>query len=367
MSLQRLDAHSLLEQLDRFDALIDARSEGEYALDRLPGALNWPSLTDVQRHQVGSTYKQISAFEARKRGAAMVAHNIARHIEREVLDKPKGWQPLLYCWRGGQRSGALALVLEQIGFKVTLLEGGYKAWRNALRADLPPQVARLRWQVVCGPTGSGKTRLLQHLTQAGAQVLDLEALACHRSSVLGMLPGQAQPGQKQFESRLWDALRRMDSARPVFVESESKKVGNLCVPDALIAAMRSSPCVDLQLPTAHRIRLLVQEYAFLASDTGTLCQQLALLVSLRGHAVVNRWTALARSGQIDTLVQDLLDTHYDPGYQQSMVRNFSRFGQARPFALPDYSEQTFAAAAARLVQDTQELSGGSCGAGVGST
>ena len=193
VNVQSIPAAEAIARLDEFSAIIDARSEDEYALDHLPGALNWPSLNNEERKLVGTIYAQVSPFEAQKRGAALVAANIARHIEREVIDKPRSWQPLVYCWRGGKRSGSLALVLGQIGFKVSVIEGGYKAFRSAVLAALPELSARLDYRVVCGPTGAGKTRLLHALAQAGAQVLDLEALASHRSSVLGMIPGQPQP------------------------------------------------------------------------------------------------------------------------------------------------------------------------------
>src|SRR5690606_26786142 len=249
-----------------FDTVIDARTEDEHALDHVPGALNWPTLNNAERIEIGTMYKQVSAFEAKKRGAMLAARNIAAHIEREVLDKPKGWRPLVYCWRGGNRSGALATILGAIGFQVTLIEGGYRAWRAALVQDLPLQAARLHYRVVCGPTGSGKTRLLHALAAEGAQVLDLEGLACHRSSVLGHLPGQPQPSQKRFDSLLWDALRRFDPARPVYAESESKKVGNLRVPDGLMEAMRASPCIALQLSDSERVELLLEDYAHFVQD-----------------------------------------------------------------------------------------------------
>ena len=175
----------------------------------MPGALNWPTLNNAERIAIGTMYKQVNPFEARKRGAALSARNIAAHIELNVLDKPRDWKPLVYCWRGGNRSGALATILSAIGFHVTLIEGGYKAWRAALVAALPAVAQSLRYRVVCGPTGSGKTRLLHALAAQGAQVLDLEALASHRSSVLGHIPGQPQPGQKRFDSMIWNTLRRV--------------------------------------------------------------------------------------------------------------------------------------------------------------
>jgi len=326
--LHTLPAADALSRLDSFSAIIDARSESEFALDRLPGALNWPSLYDAERASIGTEYKQVSPFAARKRGAILVARNVAAHIEREVLDKPKDWSPLVYCWRGGHRSGALALVLGQIGFKVHLLEGGYREYRRAVLATLETLPAAFGYRVVCGSTGSGKSRLLQALRSQGAQVLDLEALAEHRGSVLGLAPGAVQPSQKQFESRIWDMLRRFDPQRPVFVESESRKVGNLRVPPALVECMRTAPCLRLDLALEQRVALLIADYDFFVRDTEALCERLDALRALRGKATVNAWQEAARAGRTADMVRALLVEHYDPGYEQSMQRNFT--GLASP-------------------------------------
>jgi len=327
MPLVTISATEALERLDAFDTLIDARSESEYAEDRLPGAVNWPSLNDAERALVGTEYKQVSPFSARKRGAVLVARNIARHIEREAMDKPRDWQPLVYCWRGGQRSGALALVLGQIGFRVHVLEGGYQAWRRAVIAALETLPERFDYRVVCGTTGSGKSRLLQRLAALGAQVLDLEQLANHRGSVLGLVPGSPQPGQKQFESRVWDTLRHFDPQRPVIVESESKKVGDLRVPERLVERMRLAPCIRLDLPLPARVQLLIEDYDFFVRDTAAFCERLDALRVLRGTEVVKGWQADARAGRIEDVVRDLLVRHYDPVYLQSMRRNFAGFEQ----------------------------------------
>jgi tRNA 2-selenouridine synthase len=337
VSLQRISAGEALAQLANFSAVIDARSEGEYAEDHLPGAVNWPSLHDDERKIVGTSYKQISQFEAKKLGAALVAKNISEHIQRDVLDKPREWQPLLYCWRGGKRSGSLALVLDQIGFRVTLVDGGYKAFRAALVADLPQLAAQHSYRVVCGPTGSGKTRLLQALSAQGAQVLDLEALANHRSSVLGMIPGVAQPSQKAFDSRIWAALRSFDPTRPVYIESESKKVGNVAVPEGLITAMRAGPCLRLDLPEDERVALLLEDYDFFVRDIEFFCERLSALTEARGKATVQDWQARARSGDVASVVLELLVKHYDPGYLQSMQRNFTQYETARGLAPRDHS------------------------------
>jgi len=327
--LHTLKADDALARLAEFSTVIDARSESEYALDRLPGALNWPSLNDAERALIGTEYKQISPFAARKRGAMLVARNVAAHIEREVLDKPKNWQPLVYCWRGGQRSGALGLVLGQIGFRVHLLEGGYQAYRRAVLAALETLPLRLDYRVVCGPTGCGKSRLLGELRAQGGQVLDLEALAEHRGSVLGIAPGARQPSQKQFETRLWDALRRFDAQQPVYVESESRKVGDLRVPPALVERMRNAPAIALDLPIEARIALLREDYDFFVRDTGALAERLNALKMLRGAETVKGWQQAARDGRIDELVRALLVQHYDPTYAQSMPRNFAHFASPR--------------------------------------
>lgn len=349
MSVIVVPASSALEQLASFDTVIDARSESEYAEDRLPGAVNWPSLNDAERHEVGTLYKQVSPFEARKRGAALVAANIARHVGRDVMDKPKGWHPLVYCWRGGQRSNSLALVLGQIGFRVALVEGGYKAFRTAVLAQLPELAQRLSYRVVCGPTGSGKTRLLQALEAAGAQVLDLEGLASHRSSVLGLIPGQPQPSQKHFDTLVWQKLRSFDPARPVYVESESRKVGNLAVPEALMAAMRASPCLRLDLSDEERVRLLLEDYAFFRDDPDLFCRRLDALVQLRGKEQVQAWQALVRAGDLEPVVRELLVKHYDPGYASSTERNFRQFAQAQAIAPRDRTPEAMAELARTLV------------------
>lgn len=345
-----MPAAEVLRQLHTFDAIIDARSQSEYAEDHLPGAANWPTLNDEERILIGTMYKQVNQFEAKKRGAALAARNIAAHIERNVIDKPRDWKPLAYCWRGGKRSGSLSLILDQIGFRVTLIEGGYKAFRAAMLLDIPLQAKRLNFRVVCGTTGSGKTRLLHALAAQGAQVLDLEDLANHRSSVLGAIPGTPQPTQKRFDTLVWDALRQFDPLRPVFVESESKKVGNVAIPTALVERMRASPCLDLTLPMAERVALLMEDYAFFVKDSAHFCNRLDALTSIRGKVVVETWKAQVQGGAVENVVQDLLALHYDPVYLQSMQRNFAQYAQAPSISPKTRNTQAMAELAAELLQ-----------------
>jgi len=336
-----------LPQLDKFDTIIDVRSPAEYALDHLPGAINAPVLDDAQRIQVGTMYKQVNSFEAKKVGAALVAKNIAAHIEALWLDKPREWRPLIYCWRGGNRSGSMAHILAKIGWPVAQLDGGYKAFRAHVNAALE-QPPGLNFKVICGTTGSGKSRLLEVLHANGAQVLDLEQLAAHRGSVLGNLPSQPQPGQKAFETAIWNTLRRFDPALPVFVESESKKVGNLRVPTALMDAMRASDCVALTLSRANRVRLLMEDYAHFTDSPASLNEQLEFLTALHGREKIGRWQAMAVAGAMPALVEELLADHYDPAYLRSIDRNFVKYGQAFPLELEDIDNAAFQAAAARL-------------------
>jgi tRNA 2-selenouridine synthase len=337
----------ILPELDRFDTIIDVRSEGEFALDHLPGAINCPVLNNEERVRVGTLYKQVGSFEAKKLGAALVSRNIARHLETQFADKPRDWKPLIYCWRGGNRSGSLSHVLARIGWPAIQLDGGYKAYRAHVSAALeaPPD---LQWRVICGTTGSGKSRLLETLDALDAQVLDLERLAAHRGSVLGHLPHEPQPSQKMFETRIWDTLRRFDASRPVFVESESKKVGNLRVPDAVMERMRAAPCIALTLSRPNRVRLLMEDYDHFARDPQALNGQLDHLVQLHGRARIDAWHDLANSGAMPELVDQLLVEHYDPAYLRSIDRNFVQYGQAQVLELNDIGREDFVRAAQTL-------------------
>ena len=342
-----LTVEQVLAQLDTFDTIIDARSPGEYELDHLPGAINAPVLDDEERIRIGTMYKQIGSFEAKKAGAALVARNIAHYLETLWQDKSREWRPLVYCWRGGNRSGSMAHILAKVGWRVAQLDGGYKAFRQQVNADLE-QTPALTFKVVCGTTGSGKSRLLEVLASQGAQVLDLEKLAAHRGSVLGNLPNEPQPTQKAFETAVWDHLRRFDPALPVFVESESKKVGNLRVPGALMDKMRASDCISVQLSTANRVRLLMEDYEHFLVSPAMLNAQLDHLTPLHGHEKIARWHAMSNGGQMPQLVEELLVQHYDPAYLRSIDRNFIKFGEAALLELDDISAEAFAAAARKL-------------------
>lgn len=334
-----------------FDAILDVRSPAEFAEDHLPGAENVPVLDDAERARVGTLYRQVSPFEARRLGAALIASNIARHLQTRFAAVPRRWRPLVYCWRGGKRSAAMAHVLREIGWDAVTLEGGYKAWRRHVVARLAALPASFQFRVVHGMTGSGKSRLLEALRRAGVQVLDLEALAAHRGSVLGDLPERPQPSQKMFETRLLVELERMDPAQPVYVEAESRRIGRVQVPEALIERMRASECVLLQTSKPARVALLMQEYRHFFADPTRLATQLDCLTALHGRARIAEWKALAARGEWPTLVARLLEEHYDPAYRRSSRSNFARLADARRIAVASSDPGAFDQAAEELTRE----------------
>jgi tRNA 2-selenouridine synthase len=346
--LKTIACDEALDRLAQFDAIIDVRSESEFATDHVPGAVNCPVLTDTERERIGTLYKQVSPFDARRAGAALVADNIARHLRTCFADRPRTWSPLVYCWRGGERSASIVHVMWRVGWRPLQLEGGYRAFRRLVVAALATLPAQFRYRVLCGTTGCGKSRLLSHLDRAGAQVLDLEALAAHRGSLLGSLPGQPQPSQKQFETRLWWALRHLDPARPVFVESESRKIGDCQLPDQLLDAIRQSACITLDVPLSQRIALLRDEYRHYERCPEQLCLQLDRLTALHGRAAVERWKALVQSGDWDALVGCLLQEHYDPVYRRSIQTNYRHAGEALCVSIPGADSLQFEQAAREL-------------------
>jgi tRNA 2-selenouridine synthase len=341
-----------LAQLTQFDDIIDVRSPSEFRDDHIPGSVNFPVLNDEERARVGTIYKQTSAFDAKKIGAALVARNIADHVERHFADKPKNWHPLIYCWRGGSRSGAMTHILNQVGWRAQQLKGGYKAYRTMVLATLQTLPGGFKYRVVCGPTGSGKSRLLAALDQLGAQVLDLEGLAAHRGSILGNLPDADQPSQKLFESRLWAALQRFDQNRPVYVEAESKKIGNIRAPDALLEEMwQHGQCVRVEMAQEQRIALLKEEYVHFLEDPAALCQKLEHLTGLHGKGVIQKWQALSTGQAWDELVEELLVKHYDPAYNKSTAKHYTQFGEALILRPADISMEGFREVAKQAMLD----------------
>ncbi|HEY1224585.1 MAG TPA: tRNA 2-selenouridine(34) synthase MnmH [Brevundimonas sp.] len=301
---------------DGFHALIDVRSPAEFALDHLPGAINLPVLDDAERAEVGTIYVQRSKFLARRLGAAKVARNIAAHLDGALSDRGGDFRPLVYCWRGGQRSGAMVTVMDQIGWPVTVLEGGYQTWRRQVKTALYDAGPALNVILLDGPTGSGKTEVLHRLAARGVQTLDLEAMANHRGSLFGAMPG-GQPSQKLFETRLHDAISRLDPARPVVVEAESSKVGARLIPPVLWAAMQAAPRVALTASVQARAAFSARTYAMMAQDAEAMDRAFARMPRHVAKATITEWRELAASGAHEALAAALIGAHYDPAYRRS--------------------------------------------------
>jgi tRNA 2-selenouridine synthase len=338
-----------VSQLSDYDDIIDVRSPAEFAEDHFPGAINAAVLNNAERARIGTLYKQTSPFEAQRQGAALIARNIAMHLETQFCQRPREWRPLVYCWRGGQRSAAMAHVLAQVGWRVGQLQGGYKIYRRHVIDELEVLPARFQFRVVCGATGSGKSRLLKALQAQGAQVLDMEELAQHRGSLLGNLPGQNQPAQKLFETRLWNTLRRFDARLPVFVEAESRKIGVLAVPTSLLEQIRQAECIAIETTMPARVKLLMEDYAHFLEDTNLLKNALAPLLELHGHKVIDQWHQMALQGEWPALVTDLLARHYDPAYLRSTANNFPRLQSAQILQLSSLDEAALLIASQALL------------------
>lgn len=336
---QRFDI--LADFLDHdFDCVIDARSPAEYAEDHIPGAINLPSLSNSERAEVGTIYKQVSPFDARKLGAALVARNVADHVRGPLADHPGDWKPLVYCWRGGQRSGSFATILSQIGWRTGVVAGGYMAWRRLVVDALYQAPFRAPVILLDGLTGTAKTDILHDLAGLGAQVLDLEGMAHHRGSLLGAR-AEGQPSQKAFESQLAVALATLDPNRPVIVEAESNKIGDLHIPPALWDAMKTAPAILIEAPVEARARYLTQAYRDMVQDPDTLRDRMTGLRELRGGAVVDGWSAMLDQGDFTELATALMVQHYDPAYRKSRAahdRQIVATLHASDLAAPDRAD-----------------------------
>jgi tRNA 2-selenouridine synthase len=340
-----------ISEMAQFDAIIDVRSPAEFALDHLPNAINCPVLNDAEHMEIGTLYKQVSPFAARKRGAQLVAKNIARHLEQHFSHFEKEWRPLIYCWRGGMRSGSMTHVMRQVGWPAAQLAGGYQAFRRHVIAQLEALSPCMHYVVVCGKTGSGKSRLLEVLSSMNAQVLDLEKLAEHRGSVLGAIPDQAQPSQKHFETLLWQKLQSFDPAVPVFVEAESRKIGGISLPESLANAMQGrGQLVMLEAPIAERVAFLIAGYQHFLVEPDSIKTLLNRLVALRGRETVLQWQNLVDQQAWALLVQQLLETHYDPSYLRSAELRSGHYAAAQTIMLEKIDAPTLRETASQLLK-----------------
>lgn len=337
-----------LSQLSEFDEIVDVRTPAEFAEDHIPGAINCPVLSDKERIVVGTLYKQVSPFEARKVGAALIAKNIAEHLQTRFHSHPKSWRPLIYCWRGGQRSGAMSIILAQVGWSAHKLEGGYKSYRRDVLDKLEVLPQSFTFRVICGPTGSGKSRLLTALANTGQQVLDLEMLARHRGSVLGKLPENPQPSQKGFDSALLKNFQTFNPDRPVFVEAESNKIGLITLPPALISAMHASTCLLAETPLVTRVNGLIEDYQHYLKDPELLIEHLQSLHRFHGTKKLEQWAALIQAGDFHTFVAELLTLHYDPSYLRATAKHYTQLDTAQRILLASLSAEALGKIARNL-------------------
>jgi tRNA 2-selenouridine synthase len=306
---------------DEWAAVIDVRSPTEFALDHLPGALNMPVLSDDERAIVGRIYVRESRLKARRLGAALIARNIADHLEGPLNAWKGGLRPLIYCWRGGMRSRSMAMILSEVGFHPFVLKGGYKNYRAQVRDGLDRLGPQLNIHVLAGLTGTAKTRVLRRMKERNFQVVDFEDLAAHRGSILGSAPSTVQPPQRLFESRLWASINKFDLSRPVWVESESSKVGDINIPAPLWHNIRSAGQITIRASLDERVKYLLQEYSHFVSNPQLLIAPFEFLRQLHSADRLEQWRQWMAGGQFAILVRDLLDKHYDPSYRRSLKHN----------------------------------------------
>lgn len=320
MSLERTQDVSA-EALARFDLVIDVRSPAEFAEDHLPGAVNLPVLSNAERAEVGTIYVQESRFRARRLGAAYVARNVAHHLETALADREGGFAPLVYCWRGGMRSNAMATILSDVGWRTTALTGGYRTWRRHVTARLYDGALPHRFVLLDGQTGAGKTEMLGRLAGRGFQTLDLEGLAEHRGSLFGALAGRPQPSQKLFESRLLAALDALDPDRTVVAEAESSKIGDRMIPPALWSRLAEAPRIELLAERGARARYLVQAYRDIIEDRAALDAAFERLPTHPSRERLQGWRALADAGAFAELAEAVMALHYDPAYERARKKH----------------------------------------------
>lgn len=335
------------ESLARFDDIIDVRSPAEFEDDHMPGAISLPVLSNSERAEVGTIYKQESPFRAKRIGGAIVARNIAHHLDTALADKPKSWRPLVYCWRGGMRSNAMATILSSVGWPTGIIRGGYKTWRREVVTGLEHDDTLLPVHLIDGQTGTGKTALLKALEAAGGQVVDLETLANHRGSAFGDMGDGRQPAQRLFETEIWDRLRRFDPGRPVFLEAESALIGRRRVPRRLWKSMLSAPRIEIHLPLDARAAYLTRTYADIIANAPRLSAAINRLKGIQSKETIEAWHELAARGEFIELARQLIERHYDPLYARSRKRR--RDEPAQIIELVSADEEDFRAAAAALL------------------
>lgn len=328
--------HAEIQDFSNYDLIIDARSPKEYVEDHIPGAINLPVVNNEEYAEVGTLHRT-DKMGAYRIGAIYSLINIARYIEEELPKYAERSRILVYCFRGGKRSKIWVDVLEAIGYKVDKLQGGWKNYRRWVNEQLGHLPTLYTYNVLSGPTGCGKTRLLAALRQANAQVLDLEELASHRGSVLGSIPGVVQPSQKYFDTLLLHELSHFDPARPIWVEAENKKIGNVQLPVSLLSTMRGGLTIQIETDMPQRVALLREDYQHFEDDPQCMMERLTFLRPLIGGAEFSIWEELAAEHRMPELFERLMRNHYDPAYRRSILRNYPAIDASPAITLADLS------------------------------
>ncbi|MDJ0837201.1 MAG: tRNA 2-selenouridine(34) synthase MnmH [Acidobacteriota bacterium] len=297
---------------NRAQIIIDARSPGEFNEDHIPGAVNVPMLDNEQRAEIGTLHRE-NVFEARKLGAMYAVEAIRQFLDSDLIrNAKKNTAMLIYCARGGMRSGSLATVLAQIGFTVFRLDRGYKAYRayvlDKLKQPLPGPV-----HVLYGYTGSSKTRVLQALASK-VNVLDLEGCARHRGSLLGDLIGVPQPTQRGFESALADTVQGFDPRKPTLLEGESRKIGKVNLNDGLWQQLKKARPLWLEIPRSQRVAFILRDYHDLMENPDVLARKFERLSRYLPKARTAELQELLENKSWPLFVERLLEWHYDPLY-----------------------------------------------------
>ena len=305
----------------KYDTIIDVRSPSEFEIDHIVGAINCPILYDDERQKVGTIYKQISSFKAKIIGSSLSAKNIAFHIEKEFLEKKGSWKPLIYCWRGGQRSKAFSIVLSEVGWRTYQLSGGYKEYRNDIIKYLDNIGMKLKIILISGKTGSAKTKILHSIRDQGAQILDLEGLARHKGSLLGAIPNLKQPSQKFFESLLFYEINKLNLKKNIFIEAESSKVGNVHIPKSIWSNMILSKRIEVVADVNTRAKFLIDDYQYMCKNPILIKPMIKGLKSRLSNNLIDSWEKLIDEKKWFELTKSFLENHYDSSYSSNTIKN----------------------------------------------
>ncbi|MCL5436504.1 MAG: tRNA 2-selenouridine(34) synthase MnmH [Candidatus Dependentiae bacterium] len=294
--------------------IIDVRAPSEYAHAHIPGAISVPLFSDEERAIVGTIYKHGGREEAVRKGLEFVGPHVTHYIDI-VKAQVVGKELVLHCARGGMRSKSIAMLLDFAGHTVHLLTGGFKAYKQFLRDR---SVGFQNIVLLGGKTGSGKTAILRELAELGEQVVDLEGLACHRGSALGSLGQNVQPSQEQFILSCLSQLARFDAARPVWLEHEGTRLGEVQIPIEILTLMEHAPVIQIELSTEYRKERLMHEYGCFSAHELRPC--IIKMEKRLGSQATGKILELLDQGDRGQILRLLLE-HYDRSYQHSRERN----------------------------------------------